>query len=156
MRGFHQEACAVVLSGWKGLEVGFIVFCAKHTVGLQKGHFKMNCTRGYNQSDLPDWGEGDFLETWAPETAIHLQAFPALPACCLFMDLFHNKSSLFKDTVNILKFSSVSRGSVFFVDGYAAGRLNFPETSVFSGLPCVINSEEAFICCGLNVYLLYP
>lgn len=35
-------------------------------------------------------------------------------------------------------------------------RFNFPDRSVCPGLPCVINSEEAFICCDLNVYLFYP
>jgi hypothetical protein len=60
-----------------------------------------------------------------------------------------------KNTVNILKFPSVS-SSFFFVDEFAILRFNFPDKSGFSGLLCVINSEEVFICCDLNVYLFYP
>lgn len=39
-----KRAYAAFLSCQWGVEAGFIVFSAKHTVGLQQVHFKMNCT----------------------------------------------------------------------------------------------------------------
>lgn len=39
-----KRAYAALLSCQWGVEVGFMVFSAKHTVGLRQVHFKMNRT----------------------------------------------------------------------------------------------------------------
>lgn len=68
----------------------------------------------------------------APLAALHLQAFSVSHV----MHLFMNKNSCFKDTVNILKFPSISKASVFSVGRFSTMRFNFPGRSVFSGF-CV-------------------
>lgn len=71
------------------------------------------------------------------------------------MDLFYNKSFYFKDIVNILKFFFILSGFDVFVGGFVIMGFNFFDRSVFFGFLYVINLEEVFICCDLNVYLFY-
>lgn len=118
------------------MEVGFMVFCAKHTVGLQQVHFKMTCTESViSVTSLAEVKgipyEPDPHPLQLPFTFRHTQL--ALCICCLFMDLFHNKICCFKDTVNIPKFSSISSDSIFPVGWFAIMRFNFPNRDVFSG-----------------------
>lgn len=116
------------------MEVGFMVFHMKHTVGLQKLNFKINYTGpvisvvllagagGIHWKHDSETGEGEAPWTTNPHPhtclrkTIHLQAFSVSFIYLLpFMNLFPNKSSRLKDTVNILPFASISRNSVFFV-----------------------------------------
>lgn len=116
------------------MEVGFMVFHTKHTVGLQKLNFKINYTgpvismvllagvRGIWWKHNSETGEGGAPWTRNPHPhtcllkTINLQAFSVSFIYLLpFMDLFPNKGSHLKDTVNILWFPSISRNSVFFV-----------------------------------------
>lgn len=156
MRGFTKRADAAVLSCSRYGNGFHCLPCHAHS-GPAKSTFLSELHWVCNLCDLTSWGK---RVPWTPDplrwpfTFRHSQL--ALSICWLFMDLFHNKSSHFKDTVNILKFSSISSGSDFFAGGFATMGFNFPDRSVLSGLPYVINSEEALICCDLNVYLFYP
>lgn len=68
---FTERAYAASLRCREGMEVGFMTFCSKHTVGLKKVRFKMNCKESVIGMILVTGGEGDSLETW-PSEVIHI------------------------------------------------------------------------------------